>query len=50
MQRRRRPKEERQSEMEEEGHSQADPLTNKLANVSKWAVSKAAAARVARKQ
>ena len=49
-QKRRRPKEERQSEGKEEGDRQADPWTNKRAKVVKWAVLKAAAARVAGKQ
>ena len=48
-QKRRRPKEERLSG-EEEGDSQADPWTNKRSKVAEWAVSKAAAARVAGKQ
>ena len=48
-QRRRRSKLERQSKGEEDD-SQADPLKNKRANVSKWALLKAAAARFAGKQ
>ena len=45
-QRRRRPKEERQSEGEEEGDSHTDHRKNKRAKVAKWAVSKASAGRV----
>ena len=45
----RRSKEEKQNDGEEEGGHQTDLWTNERAKVAKWAVSKAAAARVAGK-